>query len=157
MIAIFAINVLAILSLKARAIWETEIQRDFEEELIFRGRQYVRAIEWYRKKNANLSPKNLKVLYEKKFLRKLYMDPMSENGEWNFVMQSLSPGKKILMIVPENMVPQFINSARIVGVSSTSNEDGFKEYRKKKKYSEWAFYVGENVDKEMPELKFINQ
>ena len=85
------------------------------------------------------------------------MDPMSENGEWNFVMQSLSPGKKILMIVPENMVPQFINSARIVGVSSTSNEDGFKEYRKKKKYSEWAFYVGENVDKEMPELKFINQ
>jgi hypothetical protein len=43
--AIIAINLFAIFVLKAHAVWETELQRDLEEELIFRGRQYVTAID----------------------------------------------------------------------------------------------------------------
>lgn len=157
LLAIIAINILAILSLKAKVLWDTEIMRDLEEELVFRARQYVNAIEMYRKKNANMYPKNLEVLFEKKFLRKLYKDPISETGKWNLVMQTLTPGKKVLLVVPETLLPQFINNARLVGVSSTSNEDSFRIYRGKTKYIEWAFYLGENVNKEMPELKFINQ
>ena len=42
----------------------------------------------------------------------------------------------------------------IVGVCSGSEEEGYFIYRKKKKYSEWAIYLGEQVDKEMPELKY---
>jgi hypothetical protein len=155
--AIIAVNIFTILILKARTMWETTIQRDLEQELLFRARQYANAIEWYKKKNANLNPKNLEELYEKKFLRKLFKDPMTEEGNWDIVMRDGRPGKKGLLIVPEEMLPQWITQAVIVGVCSTSPEEGFLVYRKKKKYNEWAVYMGEKIEKEMPELKYVGQ
>lgn len=136
-------------------MWETEIKMDLEEELLFRARQYKTAIELYMKKNPNISPKNFKVLYEKKFLRKLYTDPFTETGEWNIVMRSGLAGKKGLLVVPEELLAQYITKARIIGVCATSPEEGFRIYRGKKRYSEWAIYVGEKVKKKMPELKFV--
>ena len=76
--AIIAINIFAILAMAARSMWETEIQLDLEAELLFRARQYKTAIEMYTKKNLNLSPQNLEILHEKKFLRKLFKDPMCD-------------------------------------------------------------------------------
>lgn len=155
LLAIAAVNVFAILALMARSMWETEIQRDLEEELLFRARQYKNAIEFYVKKNNNLYPLNFNDLYEKNFLRKLYKDPMSDEGKWNIVMIGALDGKGDLLIVPEDMLPQYINTSRIVGVCSTVEKEGFKIYRNKKKYSEWAVYVGEQIDKEMPKLKYV--
>jgi hypothetical protein len=155
--AIIAVNIFAILVLAARRMWETEITRDLEAEYLFRARQYKTAIEFYRKKNNNLYPKNLEELFKKKFLRKLYKDPLSESGTWNLVMMGAAAGKRSILIVPEDMLPQYRNRARIIGVCSTSPEEGFLEYRTKKRYSEWAVYVGEQVNKEMPELKFVSE
>jgi len=155
--AIIAVNIFAILALTARSMWETESQLDLEDELLFRARQYKTAIELYLKKNVNVYPKNLKILYEKKFLRKLFKDPMTESGEWNIVMRGGIGRKKGLLLVPEEMVEQYIDKARIVGVCSTSIEEGIRVYRGKKRYCEWAVYVGEKVDKEMPELKFVGE
>lgn len=155
--AILMLNVFAILSLMARSMWETEIQRDLEEELLFRAGQYRMAIELYVKENNNLYPRDFDVLFEKKFIRQLFKDPMSEDGKWNYVMRGGTTGKNDLLIVPESMLEEYLNSARIVGVVSTSPDEGFKEYRGKKRYSEWAVYVGEQVDKEMPELKIAGQ
>ena len=157
LMAIIALNVLTILLLAARTMWETEIRRDLEEELIFRARQYVQAIEMYKKKNNNLDPKDFKILVEKKFLRKLYQDPLSETGKWDVVMQPKFGGNKTLMVMPEQLVPQYLYQARIVGVISTCPEESFKVYRKKTKYNEWAFYVGEDEQKDMPQLKFVSQ
>lgn len=155
--AILALNIFVILSLMAYSMWETEIQRDMEEELLFRAGQYRMAIELYVKENNNLYPRDFDVLYEKKFIRQLFTDPMSDDGKWNYVMRGGTTGKNDLLIVPESMLEQYLNSSRIVGVVSTSPEEGFKEYRGKKRYSEWAVYVGEQVDKEMPELKIAGQ
>ncbi len=155
--AIVAVNIFAILALTARSMWETESQLDLEEELLFRARQYKTAIELYLKKNINVYPNDLKILYEKKFLRKLFKDPMTESGEWNIVMRGGIGGKKGLLLVPEEMVEQYITKARIVGVCSTSIEEGIREYRGKKRYSEWAVYVGEKLDKDMPDLKFVGE
>jgi hypothetical protein len=141
--------------LKANDIWETTLQRDLEAELLFRGRQYVMAIDMFKKKNAGVNPKSLEELYEKNFLRKQFTDPMTEEGTWNLVMQDGKAGKKGLLIVPEEMLSQYISRAMIVGVCSTSPDEGFREYRKKKRYSEWAIYLGGQEDKEMPELKFV--
>jgi hypothetical protein len=154
--AIIAINIFALLVLKARAIWETELQRDLEEELIFRGRQYVTALDWYMKKNANIPLQKLDDLVEKKFLRKRYKDPITNLNKWYIVMRSGISEKNKLLVVPEEMLPQYITQATIIGVASTSREEGFKVYRKKKKYCEWAFYIGEQANKEMPELKFVD-
>jgi type II secretory pathway pseudopilin PulG len=153
--AIVAVNIFAILALTARSMWETEAQLDLEEELLYRARQYKTAIELYLKKNVNVYPTNLEILYEKKCLRKLFKDPMTESGEWNIVMRGGTGGQKGLLLVPEAMVEQYITKARIVGVCSTSIEEGIREYRGKKRYCEWAVYVGEKLDKDMPELKFV--
>ncbi len=162
--AIIAVHIFAILLLLARGLWETEFQRDLEEELIFRGNQYVTAIELYQKKNSNLAPKNLDILFEKKFLRRRFPDPMSASGKWNIVLDSGKPGQKTLLLVPEEMIGEGnvtqklgMPSARIVGVCSGSCEEGFREYRKKKKYCEWAFYVGQKLDQDMPTLDAYGQ
>ncbi len=154
--AILAVAIFSVMMLKARTLWQTELRRDLEEEMIFRARQYVRAIEFFRVKNLSVFPQNLDVLFEKKFLRKRFKDPMTPEGKWNVVMMPANAqGKANLLIVPEDMVPEYITRANIVGVSSSSCEEGFKEYRKKKKYCEWAIYLGDQVDKEMPKLDFV--
>jgi hypothetical protein len=153
--ALFAICIFAVLAMRARTMWETEIQRDMEEELIFRARQYVTALDFYMQKNANVPPQKLDVLYEKKFLRKRFKDPITNSEKWNVVMRAGAADKGQMWIVPEDSLSQFIGQAALIGVSSTSCEEGFKEYRKKKKYCEWAFYMGDDPKKEMPELKFI--
>ncbi len=155
--AIIAVNIFAILILSARTLWETEITRDLEAEYLFRARQYKTAIELFVKKNNNLYPSSFEDLYKKKFLRKQYKDPFGESGEWNVVMMGSGAGKRSLMVVPPELVAQYLNRARIVGVCSTSAEEGYLEYRGKKRYSEWAVYVGEQVEKEMPEIKYISQ
>jgi hypothetical protein len=155
--AVLAVSIFSVMILKARTMWETEIQRDLEQELMFRARQYVTAIRMFRKKNPNMFPQSLDELFEKKCLRKRFLDPMTEEGTWNVVMRSGLPGKnkKALLVVPEDMLPEYVRKASIIGVCSSSCEEGFMVYRKKKKYCEWAFYLGEQPDKEMPELKFV--
>ncbi len=155
--AIVAINILALLALLARPMWETENQRDLEEELLFRARQYKTAIELYTRKNPNLFPKSFDELYEKKFLRHLFTDPMTESGEWNIVMAGTRAGKSDLMIVPSEMLEEYLTKARIVGVCSASEEEGYRVYRGKKRYSEWAIYVGEQLDKDMPDFKYVGK
>jgi type II secretory pathway pseudopilin PulG len=154
--AVLAVAIFSVFILQARTMWETEIQRDLEQELIFRARQYVTAIQMFRKKNPNMFPQSLDELFEKKCLRKRFLDPMTVEGTWNVVMRSGIPGKKkALLVVPEDMLPEYVRKASIIGVCSSSCEEGFMVYRKKKKYCEWAIYLGEKVDKEMPELKFV--
>lgn len=153
--AIIAVNIFAIMMFKARDMWDTVLQRDLELELLFRARQYANAIQFYQKKNANIPIKKMETLVEKKFLRRLYPDPMSDTGVWDIVMRDGRPGKKGLLVVPEEMLEQYIGQAIIVGVCSTSPEEGFREYRKKKKYNEWAVYAGDDPKKEMPELKYV--
>lgn len=160
LVAIIAVHIFAILLLVARSLWETEVQRDLEEELIFRGRQYVTAIELYQKKNSGLPPKNLEILYEKNFLRRQFKDPMTESGDWCVLVSPGRAGDKTLIIVPpelsqnENVINAInIPTGKIVGVISSSCEEGFREYRKKKKYCDWAFFVGDGQEEEMPPLK----
>jgi hypothetical protein len=156
LVAIFAVTVFAVMILAARGLWETEIRRELEAELVFRARQYVAAIERFNQTNNNLSPPNLDILLEKKLIRKLYPDPISEDGSWNAVMQPLSGGEKKLLIVPLEIIPKLRTRARLVGVCSTSPAEGYREYRSKKSYQEWAFYVGEDPDTDMPELEFVH-
>lgn len=155
--AVLAVSIFTVLIMKARDMWETEIQRELEQELLFRARQYVIGIEMFRKKNPNTFPQSLDELFEKKCLRKRFLDPMTKEGLWNVVMRSSLPGgdKDTLLVVPEDMLPEYVTKASIIGVCSSSCEEGFLVYRKKKKYCEWAVYLGEQLDKEMPELKYV--
>ena len=66
----------------AMPVWRTVVQREKEEELIFRGRQYARAIQLYQRKFAATFPASVDLLVEQRFLRKKYTDPMTRSGEF---------------------------------------------------------------------------
>lgn len=149
------VTVLTILLLMAVPLWETELQRDLEDELIFRARQYVRGIELYLKKHNNMYPQSFAILHLERCLRKLYPDPMSDDGKWDVVMKDTMAGKNQLMIVPAELLGQYLTRAAIVGVCSTSPQEGFREYRGKKRYNEWAFYVGEKESESMPAIRIV--
>jgi len=71
----------------AMPVWRTVVQREKEEELIFRGRQYARAIQLYQRKSAAAYPASVDVLVEQRFLRKKYTDPMTKSGEFEVLYQ----------------------------------------------------------------------
>jgi type II secretory pathway pseudopilin PulG len=149
-----AITVLTVFMLMAVPLWQTALQREAEEELLFRGRQYVTAIGLYLKKHNNLYAQNLEILHLEKFLRQMYKDPLSDDGRWDLVFQDSSAPKAKLLVVPAGQAKAYVGRAALVGVCSTSPETGFREYRGKKKYNEWAFYLGGKETEEMPELQF---
>ena len=68
----------------------TERRREKEEEMIWRGKQYVHAIKLYYRKNGRF-PTNLDDLTKPKngslrYLRQEYKDPMNkEDGKWRLI------------------------------------------------------------------------
>ncbi len=155
-VAIIAINLIAIFSLMAASVWETEIARNNEQELIFRANRYVRAIKKFRIKYPNNFLKDLKLLEKEKFIRKLYSDPVSDTGEWNYVFRNRRASNKTLLIVPFKLLKKYLKTFNLIGVASSSVDESYMIYRGKNRYEEWAFYYGQNINKDMPELKFIN-
>src|SRR5688572_30936372 len=79
-----ALAVMAIVMGAAMPTWSHMIRREKEEELLFRGTQYARAINQYQRKFANASPASLDVLIEQRLLRKKFRDPMSPNKDGEF-------------------------------------------------------------------------
>ncbi len=143
--------ILGILMSMARPTWEAELQRDLEEEYLFRARQIVQGIERFVKAHNNLYPQNLAILHLEKMIRKMYRDPFDPEGRWNLVMRDQAGGKELLL-VPEERLGEYLKRAVIIGVCSRSPDSGFLEYRGKKRYGEWAVYSGDDPDSEMPEL-----
>lgn len=84
-------------------VWRTMNQRDKEQELLFIGHEYRRAIGLYHERTpgaAKLFPKKLEDLLEDKrqttltrYLRKRYNDPLSGSKEWGLVT---GPGGTIM-------------------------------------------------------------
>jgi type II secretory pathway pseudopilin PulG len=162
---VVALAVSMILITVATQVWTTVIRRDKEEELIFRGREYTRALKNFRKDRGRL-PTDLKELTERgqsnqKYLRKLYKDPMSPDGEWNYLY--LSPdGRGIInpnaapiqqtdtsLGSQESEIQQPVYRAdggriaglQIAGIVSKCPDKAYREYQKKEHYNEWLFTI----------------
>jgi type II secretory pathway pseudopilin PulG len=87
---IIAVVILGIFMVAAVPLWQKVVQRERENELIFRGYQYMQAIERYQRKYPGAYPPTVEILVKQKFLRRAYSDPMSEDGKWN-ILRQLSP------------------------------------------------------------------
>lgn len=71
------LSVMAVLMGAALPVWSQQMKREREEELIWRGNQYARAIGLFQRKFANTFPPTIDILVEQRFLRKKYKDPMT--------------------------------------------------------------------------------
>lgn len=116
----------------------TEIQRDQEAELIFRGEAMARAIRLYKAKTGGY-PLSLADLTKVRppILRRLYQDPMTRQGphegEWDLIT-AVQPGAS----GDKTGLP-------IVGVKSFSQKDSFAIYHDKTLISDWTFSAADNL------------
>jgi len=72
-----ALGIMAVMMTVAMPVWKQAAQREKEEELVFRGQQYVHAITLFSRKYANAFPPNIDVLVRERFLRKKFKDPIT--------------------------------------------------------------------------------
>lgn len=74
-----AMSIMAVMMTVAMPVWKQTARREKEEELVFRGLQYVHAIGMFQRKYANAYPPNFDVLVEQRFLRKKFKDPITND------------------------------------------------------------------------------
>lgn len=135
---LFGILIIGIALSSVGKYWSFIDQRNKEEELLFRGDQFVRAIDAYYRSahgKVNLYPEKLDDLIRdprsitpKRYLRKIYKDPFTGKDDW-------------ILIKDEK-------SGKIKGVKSRSDKAPIKEddfpllysqFKGKGSYSEWEF------------------
>ena len=116
----------------------TEVQRDQEAELIFRGEAIAQAIRVYKTRTGGY-PLTLEALTKlrPRILRKLYLDPMTggggHEGEWDLIT-AVQPGAS----GDKTGLP-------IVGVKSYCQKDSKRIYQDKDLISDWAFSAADNL------------
>jgi type II secretory pathway pseudopilin PulG len=86
------LSILVIGLMAAVPVWQTQIQRENEEELIFRGNQYVEAIRRYEQKNPGTFAKDIDDLIKARCLRRHFRDPMTADGKWYLITTSQAAG-----------------------------------------------------------------
>ena len=158
-------SVMAVLLGALMPQWSTLARREKEQELIFRGNQYARAIGLFQRKFANTAPPSIDVLVEQRFLRKKYKDPIT-NSEFqpiyaNQAVQGVAastgaarPGEQATanLGTPARQTlqsgfgstgapgaPGATGAGGIIGVTSKSTDDSLRIYNGRSKYNEWAF------------------
>lgn len=128
------ITAAGILLTKAMPSVVAEVQRDQEEELIFRGEAIRNAMRRYKAKTGNY-PTNLEDLLKvrPRILRKLYKDPMTAEGEWDVITAVQAGASGDTTGLP------------IAAIHSRSQKDSFKIYQGKTLYSEWVFAASDEL------------
>lgn len=160
-ILMVAVFIMVIGFLIATPIWKTQIQREKEEELIFRGKQYAEAVRLFQIKYPGSFPKSFEELVEEKCLRKMFKDPMTEHGEWDVIIpyggasgRREGATQKIL-VVPQSALSS-VDNPRIIGVVSSSPDKSIKIYFDQETYDKWIFYYGFDPEK-MPEIIYYGE
>lgn len=149
-ILVILITVMTILMGMALPYWSNWIQREKEEELIFRGLQYAEAIRVFRTRFGR-APSRLEELIEVKprSIRKLWEDPMTDDGKWGILFEG-APGTgsggrleggpnagRNLVAVPQG--EGTVTVGPIAGVYSRSTEKSFKVFLGAQQYDQWRF------------------
>ena len=153
-----SLAIMSILMSMALPVWNQFAQREREAELVFRGEQYVRAVELYERVHAGALAPDVDTLVEERFLRRLYSDPMTKNGKFRIVYQAEVnefaegaesgplPGQAAGGIGAQSRLGlgQRSNVSEgfqggVVGVVSESNQLSIRLYKGGTRYNEWEF------------------
>jgi hypothetical protein len=140
------------------------MKREREQELLFRGKQYARAIALFQKRYGRL-PTELKELYENRprTIRKLFKEPMCNCPDWHIIYQGSPDSTSIAQtgLGPPGAPPgqprplptptpgffgptgQTKTIGPIVGVRSDVHQEALMEWRGQKYYDEWRFITGD--------------
>jgi hypothetical protein len=121
--------VLGTVTVHTSHLWApTQINREREAELIYRGEHLARGIAAFRQKTGRYPTSLAEVdTMRPRLIRQIYKDPMTQKGEWTFIYN-----------VPT--APSGNNEGLpIVGLRSKSHSNSIKLYNNKSLHSEWEF------------------
>jgi type II secretory pathway pseudopilin PulG len=128
------ITIMGIMLIKGIPAITTEVQREHEAELIFRGESIAKAIRIFAARSGRYPNALMELeMVKPRIIRKIYKDPMTESGEWD-LLYAVQPG-----------ATGDTHSLPIVGVKSKSQKNSFKIYNNKTIYSDWAFSATSNL------------
>jgi type II secretory pathway pseudopilin PulG len=142
------VTVLGILVAAALPAWSAAIQRQKEEELIFRGLQYAEAIRVFQQRFGRL-PNTLDELIkvEPRSIRRLWDDPLTGKAEWGLVFaqqggvdangRPRSPGAIIEGATSGD--GDKVTQGPILGVYSLAQGDAILTFMDQDDYSQWRF------------------
>jgi type II secretory pathway pseudopilin PulG len=159
---VIGMMILAILIMGVAPSIATIMKREREQELLFRGKQYARAIALFQKRYGRF-PTELKELYANRprTIRKLWKEPICNCPDWHLIYQNSpdalgpgvtggQPGAPSGRIPPTPTPTSVFGGAGgtksvgpIVGVRSNVHEEALAEWRGQKFYDEWRFIMGD--------------
>jgi type II secretory pathway pseudopilin PulG len=162
-------TVMTILLAAVLPSWTSMIQRDKEEELVFRGLQYAEAIRVFQVRFGRY-PIRLEELIEvrPRCIRQLWKDPMNDDGQWGLVFAQATPDRRGRRRGRQDSVdpdqqdsdpsqqPRELTGAGapsgrasrrrggqttgpVIGVRSLSPDSGFRTFFGSTEYNQWQF------------------
>lgn len=157
-VLLVGLAIMSILMSMALPVWNQFSQREREAELVFRGEQYVRAVELYERAHAGALAPDVETLVDERFLRRAYTDPMTQNGNFRIVYQADAndffdgaesgplPGQAAGSTGAQSRPrsSQRTNGSEalrggVIGVVSESGQSSIRIYKGGTKYNDWAF------------------
>lgn len=131
--------------------WRQQAQRQREDDLIFRGEQYARAIALFSVKNNGALPTSIDDLVQQRYLRRKWKDPIT--GKDFMVLGSgalSSPGAGTGTSAgtgrggqqggtPSPQQGSGLMAAGITGVYSESTDTSIRIYNNAQQYNQWVF------------------
>ena len=126
--------VMGIMLMAAEPKLEAMVQRENESELIFRGEAIANALKIYKAKSGRY-PQKLEDLMKvsPRILRQPYKDPMTKDGEWEYVYQ-VQPG-----------ATGDTTGLPFVGVRSKCMKDSVHMYQNRTLVHDWVFTAEPNI------------
>ena len=127
----------------ASTYWSTTVRREKEAELLFRGDQIRKAIASYYTKSppgwAHTYPSSLNDLLKDprypstmRHLRRIYRDPMTEDGRWGLILDD------------KGCIKGVFSKSRDKPLKTGGFPEEYASFEKAKTYSDWKFvYVPE--------------
>lgn len=144
-IALTMVVITSISIMGVNASWRTTMKREREKELIFRGTRIRNAIASYYHGSPGSHPSYPRRMEDllrdprfpglKRHLRRLYKDPMTDDGRWGFF---LDPSGKIMGVFSKSL-------EKTVKKSNFPIE--LNHFEKKEIYRDWKFIYAPNKRK----------
>jgi type II secretory pathway pseudopilin PulG len=92
---LFWVMIAGVMLAAAGQSWHNDARRDQEDELVFRGNAYARALAAYAGQHGGRYPTELRDLVEdehtgvrRRYLRALYRDPVTNSDRWGLVRRA---------------------------------------------------------------------
>ncbi len=135
--ALLLIIIVSVSLMVVQKQWSTIVQREKEKELFFRAGKIIDGIESFYQNSSAASPqypRSLKVLLKdnrslglKRYLRKIYKDPMTQDGNWGLVYDGKGGIKGVF------------SQSKKEPLKKGNFSKNYKSFENKKKYSDWKF------------------